>query len=123
LGYASVGLIASQTIAGMAHDGIDSVPREGTWLLDRGERVVDRRTNQDLKQFLSSQTTNNSVSGGNVNVVVNIDQGGATQTQAPAGYENMAQEIARVAKQHTKQTIATEMRPGGMLYKAGGARG
>jgi tape measure domain-containing protein len=23
----------------MAHDGIDSVPREGTWLLDKGERV------------------------------------------------------------------------------------
>src|SRR5690606_11124446 len=34
MGYASVGLIAGQTIAGMAHDGIDNIPKEGTWLLD-----------------------------------------------------------------------------------------
>ena len=53
LGYASVGLIAGQTIAGMAHDGIDSIPKEGTWLLDKGERVVDSRTNSDLKNYLA----------------------------------------------------------------------
>lgn len=56
LGYASVGLIAGQTIAGMAHDGIDNIPREGTWLLDRGERVVDRRTNSDLKDYLADRS-------------------------------------------------------------------
>lgn len=55
MGYANVGLIAGQTIAGMAHDGIDNVPKEGTWLLDRGERVVDARTNGDLKNFLSNR--------------------------------------------------------------------
>ncbi len=43
-----------QAIRGQAHDGIDSIPREGTWLLDKGERVVDSRTNQDLKNFLRS---------------------------------------------------------------------
>lgn len=56
LGYASVGIIGAQTamgLSGMAHDGIDSVPKEGTWLLDKGERVVDRRTNADLKEFLA----------------------------------------------------------------------
>lgn len=40
-------------MAGVAHSGIDEVPREGTWLLDRGERVVDSSTNRDLKQFLA----------------------------------------------------------------------
>lgn len=45
--------IASVSLDGMAHDGIDSVPREGTWLLDKGERVVDRRTNADLKEYLA----------------------------------------------------------------------
>ncbi|KGJ86450.1 tape measure protein [Colwellia psychrerythraea] len=44
---------ASAGMAGMAHDGIDEIPREGTWLLDKGERVVDSRTNQDLKQALN----------------------------------------------------------------------
>ncbi|MGA3900224.1 SHOCT domain-containing protein [Klebsiella aerogenes] len=39
---------------GMAHDGIDNIPKEGTWLLDGGERVVDQRTNGDLKDFLES---------------------------------------------------------------------
>lgn len=43
---------AANSIVGMAHDGIDSIPSEGTWLLDKGERVVDSRTNQDLKDFL-----------------------------------------------------------------------
>ncbi|MCT8090722.1 hypothetical protein H0920_10605 [Acinetobacter sp. C_4_1] len=53
MGYANVGLIAGQTIAGMAHDGIDNIPKEGTWLLDKGERVVDSRTNADLKNYLA----------------------------------------------------------------------
>ena len=63
MGYANVGLIAGQTIAGMAHDGIDSIPKEGTWLLDKGERVVDSRTNSDLKDFIA-----NGGSAPNVNV-------------------------------------------------------
>lgn len=53
-GYASVALMTSTTLAGMAHDGIDYVPNEGTWLLAKGERVVDSRTNEDLKSFLSA---------------------------------------------------------------------
>lgn len=61
LGMANVGLIASQTISGMAHDGIDSIPREGTWLLDKGERVVDARTNADLKNYLQSNKSPNGI--------------------------------------------------------------
>lgn len=56
--------------AGMAHDGIDNIPKEGTWLLDKGERVVDSRTNSDLKNYLSS-----SKSGSGVNVNINIPPG------------------------------------------------
>lgn len=47
----------SVNLTGMAHDGISNVPREGTWLLDGGERVVDERTNGDLKDFLDNQKT------------------------------------------------------------------
>jgi hypothetical protein len=60
MGYANVGLIAGQTIAGMAHDGIDNIPKEGTWLLDKGERVVDSRTNSDLKNYLNEARNSNS---------------------------------------------------------------
>ncbi|WP_368287564.1 SHOCT domain-containing protein [Kluyvera intermedia] len=48
----------SVTPQGMAHDGIDNVPTEGTWLLDGGERVVDQRTNEDLKEFLDGSSGN-----------------------------------------------------------------
>nr|WP_249114066.1 tape measure protein [Vibrio parahaemolyticus] len=43
IGYASVGIIAGQTIAGQAHDGINRVPREneGTWLLKANEMVLN----------------------------------------------------------------------------------
>ena len=46
----------SVNMTGMAHDGISEIPREGTWLLDGGERVVDQRTNGDLKDFLNNQS-------------------------------------------------------------------
>lgn len=43
---------ASTTLAGMAHSGLDYIPKEGTWLLDKGERVLSPRQNQDLTAFL-----------------------------------------------------------------------
>lgn len=59
--------IQSVSMKGMAHDGIDNIPREGTWLLDKGERVVDKRTNADLKAYLSQK---NRGVGNRVNHVV-----------------------------------------------------
>lgn len=48
MGYASVGMVGTQAIMGMAHDGIDAVPREGTWLLDKGERVYTNESAQKI---------------------------------------------------------------------------
>ncbi|EJY6467916.1 hypothetical protein OGT82_001199 [Salmonella enterica] len=59
-GIANVAQIKSTSLDGMAHDGLDNIPREGTWLLQKGERVVDDRTNGDLKEFLSAQKSGNS---------------------------------------------------------------
>ncbi|MEM9994300.1 MAG: hypothetical protein AAGE79_09220, partial [Acinetobacter pittii] len=39
--------IKSVNLTGMAHDGIDNVPKEGTWLLDGGERVLNPQQNKD----------------------------------------------------------------------------
>ena len=75
---ATIGGLSSGMI-GMAHDGIDSIPNEGTWLLDKGERVVDSRTNADLKNYLgNTQTTSQS----DVTVQFNVtatDTGGFNQ--------------------------------------------
>jgi hypothetical protein len=38
-----------------AHGGLTTVPREQTFLLDRGERVVSPRQNEDLTRFLENQ--------------------------------------------------------------------
>lgn len=107
LGYASVGMIAAQTISGMAHSGIDNIPKEGTWLLDKGERVVDARTNADLKGFL--QTSNKS--GGNitVNVPVNIGNSGLTEEDGRA--------IGGMVKQSVLSILDDQMRPGGKLNR------
>lgn len=60
---------ASSTLAGMAHSGINNIPSEGTWLLDKGERVLSPRQNQDLTQFLSTQSPTKS---GPVEVNINM---------------------------------------------------
>lgn len=64
LGYANVGLIAAQTITGMAHDGIASVPEEGTWLLNKGERVLNPQDNKAFTNFINE--------GGPRNPTVNV---------------------------------------------------
>jgi lambda family phage tail tape measure protein len=46
-----MGMISS--VAGMAHDGIDSVPEDGTWLLQKGERVTTAETSAKLDKTLS----------------------------------------------------------------------
>ena len=69
--------IASVSIDGMAHDGIDNIPKEGTWLLDKGERVVDSRTNADLKNMIA----NNNGGGSGVNIVVENYTSGQVQTK------------------------------------------
>jgi len=80
MGYASAAVIGAQALMGMAHSGIDSVPREGTWLLDKGERVVDSRTNQDLKRYLTAANEPSS-SGGGMVVNLNEDASRAGSTQ------------------------------------------
>ena len=38
--------------AGMAHDGIDRIPEEGSWWLDKGERVLTEQTSSKLDNTL-----------------------------------------------------------------------
>lgn len=65
IGYASAGLIAGQAIAGMAHDGMDAIPGDGTWFLQKGERVIPSDENKKITEAVR----NGSGAGG---VVVNL---------------------------------------------------
>ncbi len=67
------------SLAGMAHDGIDTVPQEGTWLLDKGERVMSSPQADDLDAFLSSQKMNNGGSAPIINVTEAPGQGGMVE--------------------------------------------
>lgn len=62
-----VGAVASLSLAGMAHDGIDSIPATGTWLLEKGERVTTAETSAKLDKTLSDIQ-----SGGTGATVVNL---------------------------------------------------
>ena len=43
---------AAASIAGIAHGGMDYIPRESTFLLQKGERVLSPNQNRDLTAFL-----------------------------------------------------------------------
>lgn len=80
LGYASIGVVAGQAIAGVAHGGIEEIPGYGkdqTWLLQGGERVVSKEQNQDLKKFMQ----NGGSGGGNVTIQVMGNIYGDEQTE------------------------------------------
>lgn len=77
---------------GMAHDGIDRVPREGTWLLDKGERVINAPQADRLDRFLNQQGGGRGQAGGDmpVNVDVQVVNNGAPQ-QATTAVEQRGQ--------------------------------
>ncbi|WP_429031661.1 hypothetical protein [Aeromonas veronii] len=47
----SIGMVVGTSIAGMAHSGIEEIPSEGTWLLDKGERVYTNKSAQRIDQM------------------------------------------------------------------------
>ncbi|UIZ97994.1 hypothetical protein [Acinetobacter johnsonii] len=110
MGYANVGLIAAQTISGMAHDGIDNIPKEGTWLLDKGERVVDSRTNSDLKNYLK-----NSSNSSNGDIIINNN--GSNNVTATKGSDGKTYVTIDEVEQFVAQSMA---RPNSRISKAVG---
>jgi hypothetical protein len=70
-GMIAAGIAAAQGIQGMFHDGIDNVPNTGTYLLEKGERVVDRRLNEDLTQALAAG--GGGVGGGSNTLSINVN--------------------------------------------------
>ncbi|MCY1279270.1 hypothetical protein D9M70_280200 [compost metagenome] len=73
MGYASAALIGAQTIAGQAHDGIMSIPEDGTWNLKKGERVTTSETSAKLDATLDrvQAVMAGSRSGGGNTIIIN----------------------------------------------------
>lgn len=49
----STGAYGNLSLTGMAHSGIDRVPETGTWLLEKGERVMTQDTSARLDKLLA----------------------------------------------------------------------
>jgi hypothetical protein len=77
--------VSALMMAGMAHDGIDSVPQTGTWLLKKGERVTTERTSAKLDRKLEE------VSG--AGVVVNLYEDASKAGQVEQTKANGVTEI------------------------------
>ena len=82
---AAAGVLAigvGTALQGQAHDGIDSVPETGTWLLQKGERVTTAKTSAKLDATLD-RVANQSTGGGaiyspNINIPINGSPSDAT---------------------------------------------
>lgn len=66
-------LASTLALTGMAHDGIDSVPQTGTWLLEKGERVMTAQTSAKLDSKL------NDMGGGATVNIYNAPAGTTTK--------------------------------------------
>ncbi|MEG9531410.1 tape measure protein [Mannheimia indoligenes] len=118
--------IQSVSLGGMAHSGIDNVPKEGTWLLDKGERVVDSRTNQDLKTFLSN-ANRGGASGQRSAINVKIINNGqpveakVRSEETADGNIQMTVELLKkmdqIADQRYRRNQLNDLRTGGALSK------
>ena len=74
---AGIGGMAAPSVSGIAHGGLDYVPKESTYLLDKGERVLSPNQNKDFTSFLSkgSDTTGNITINNNSSAQVTASRG------------------------------------------------
>ncbi|WP_443690421.1 phage tail tape measure protein [Pseudomonas sp.] len=103
---AIAGILATNAVAkgaalsGMAHDGIDSVPQDGTWLLQKGERVTTAQTSAKLDKTLagieSSGGQGNSGRQSVVNQTINVQ--GRVDRRTSTQLNNDAARKQRIAQ-------------------------
>ena len=110
-GLMAAAIAAVQAPIGQAHDGIMSVPKSGTWNLEKGERVLPAHTAKAMDKKLEQ--------GGNgeVNITINVDaQGNSTMDAQNAN--QISKQLANTIKAVVVDTLHKERRQGGILYGA-----
>ncbi|EOD8984054.1 phage tail tape measure protein [Pseudomonas aeruginosa] len=77
---AQVAAVKNVNLSGQAHDGIMSVPEDGTWNLKKGERVTTAETSAKLDRTLDDVRSNQGQSGNTtVNIVENKARAGQVE--------------------------------------------
>ncbi|WP_180868392.1 phage tail length tape measure family protein [Stenotrophomonas maltophilia] len=105
-----VAAVAAASTVGMAHDGIHSVPTEGTWLLNKGERVLTAGTAAKMDATLdriAASRAGGPGGGGNVyapTIHINGDPDARTLT--------MVEQSVRRGMQQNYDRISSELTTG-----------
>ncbi|EKO4983775.1 tape measure protein [Escherichia coli] len=105
VGYASVAMIAGQSLAGMAHDGIDRVPETGTWLLQKGERVVTASTSAKLDATLEKVQQSRQASAGGIFSIQNSFTGKPDDATLEAIDQRNRQLVISIRKEMAAQVV------------------
>lgn len=113
-GASLISQISSASLGGMAHDGIDNIPKEGTWLLDKGERVLNAPSNAKLNKFLDSQ--GGSYSGGSAGPVT-IHQHIVVNGQGDAALQQALQQAARDGAQQGYNQVLNDIASNGDIRR------
>ena len=83
---AQAAAVGNINMTGMAHEGIDSIPKTGTWLLEKGERVTTANTSAKLDATLARVNQNMEQGGGTglppvVNIIEDPSQAGRQRSR------------------------------------------
>ncbi|HCG3336751.1 TPA: hypothetical protein NJU01_001485 [Acinetobacter baumannii] len=102
--------IQGVALTGMAHNGIDNIPREGTWLLDGGERVLNPQQNKDLTNYLNNRQ--NGPTEGNVQISQQITFADGAASVNTQGQKQIAESLNNAMDAWARR----ESRQGGVLF-------
>lgn len=72
-------IAAVTNLAGQFHSGSDNVASEGSYLLQKGERVVQSKANKKLTQFLDKDS---DATSGNIDIEVPMNVAGNVTDKA-----------------------------------------
>jgi len=123
-GMSAVAGLAGSLFAGMAHDGIGRVPaaNEGTWLLKRGEMVMNPSQRENFEFMVSAmrQQRNQGAghqSGANGRSVQIVQHVQVDARNAEAGVGTEVEEAMDRANEKFKQDLYDDFSNGGPLYQ------
>ena len=102
-GLQQVRQIKAQQPAGIAHGGLDYVPNESTYVLQRGERVLSPKQNTEISQMARRYNAGGAANdgGGSGGVTISITnqitvQGGADEQTSQAVGQDIARQVVGV---------------------------
>ena len=108
-----ISTLSSVALTGMAHDGIANVPEEGTWLLNKGERVLSPQQNADFTNFMKGQSNTGNNSGGGVIINQNFN----IQGNGDAALKSAVQQAARDGAQQGYNMVLQDFANRGSIRK------